>query len=277
MSQTLFTKADIMSLLEETAPGRKVLKLTFDGTEMKELGVDEGTITPLIVGQAIRKPNYRHLVAETIARHVYIGPPEEVAVSAAQYFTVLFGVHSLESGFSRVSTQIDVRLAFDTDKTIDAALQVIKLYSKHGISPHRLRISIIATWEGIQAAGVLEREYRVSTMIYGVFGMAQVVAASQAKVSMIAPSLEWINSWLGAKYGKPEGPEKAVEHVLNMQEYLRSSGSETKLMGADLNSLDEVLALQGVDYLRIGFYTVDELDAMPAENVPVPIKVSGTF
>src|SRR5687768_11905762 len=58
----------------------------------------------------------------------------------------------------RVSTEVDANLSFDTRATIDKARAIIGAYSELGINRDRILIKIASTWEGIQAARVLQRE-----------------------------------------------------------------------------------------------------------------------
>ena len=200
----------------------------------------------------------------------------EVAAAVSEYLSVAFGVEILKCGYSHVATEIDVRLSFDTGATIAAALRIIDLYKKRGISADRVRIKISATWEGIQAAKVLENEYGVGTLVTVVFGMAQAVAASQANVSMIAPYVGRIGDWHAA-HGEPNGSTKGIEIVAQMQGYLRSSGSRTKLMGASFRSPAQVMALEGADYLTIGPSILENLETMPAPETPCSVKFYGMF
>ena len=57
-----------------------------------------------------------------------------------------------------VSTEVDARLSFDTKATIAKARKIIELYKEVGIDKSRILIKIAATWEGIKAAEVLEKE-----------------------------------------------------------------------------------------------------------------------
>jgi transaldolase len=51
-----------------------------------------------------------------------------------------------------VSTEIDSRLSFDTERSIERARKIIRLYEEEGISRERILIKIVSTWEGIEAA-----------------------------------------------------------------------------------------------------------------------------
>ncbi len=72
-------------------------------------------------------------------------------------FLVAFGREIFEIVPGRVSTEVDVRLSFDTVSTVALARELIDLYESLGTPRERALIKIASTWEGIQAAGVLER------------------------------------------------------------------------------------------------------------------------
>jgi transaldolase len=61
----------------------------------------------------------------------------------------------------RVSTEVDARLSYDKEKTIEQAHDIIKQYEDAGISRERVLIKIASTWEGIKAAR--SSRLRVST------------------------------------------------------------------------------------------------------------------
>ena len=58
----------------------------------------------------------------------------------------------------RVSTEVDARLSFDTERSIDKARQLINLYEAAGIGKERVLIKMASTFEGIRAAEQLEKE-----------------------------------------------------------------------------------------------------------------------
>lgn len=65
---------------------------------------------------------------------------------------VLFGQEILNIVPGRVSTEVDARLSFDKEKSIEKAKKLIALYEEAGIDKERILIKLASTWEGIQAA-----------------------------------------------------------------------------------------------------------------------------
>ncbi|RYR29452.1 hypothetical protein Ahy_B01g053827 isoform E [Arachis hypogaea] len=58
----------------------------------------------------------------------------------------------------RVSTEVDARLAYDTHAIIRKVHDLLKLYNDISIPPQRLLFKIPSTWQGIEAARLLESE-----------------------------------------------------------------------------------------------------------------------
>lgn len=71
---------------------------------------------------------------------------------------IRFGLEILDLVPGRVSTEVNARLSFDTEVTIERAHRIITLYVVAGIDRQRVLIKIDSTWEGTRAAQVLERE-----------------------------------------------------------------------------------------------------------------------
>lgn len=65
---------------------------------------------------------------------------------------VLFGCEILKIIPGRVSTEVDARLSFNKEASIEKALKFIRLYEEFGIDKSRVLIKLASTWEGIQAA-----------------------------------------------------------------------------------------------------------------------------
>lgn len=163
---------------------------------------------------------------------------------------VLFGTEICRLT-GRVSTEVDVRLSFDTAKTIKSALRIIDLYAEQGVPRERVRIKIAATWEGTEAAKVLERDHQISVLITIVFGLAQVAAAAAAGVTAIAPYVGRIDDWHKANGITMESGDAGVGRVREMQRYLHARGSKTKIMAASFRNIHQCLDLSGIDLMTI--------------------------
>lgn len=76
-----------------------------------------------------------------------------------------------------VSTEVDARLSFDTEATIEKARSIVALYKEVGVDKSRILIKVAATWEGIKAAEVLEKE-GITCNLTLIFSLAQASKSS---------------------------------------------------------------------------------------------------
>jgi transaldolase len=162
-----------------------------------------------------------------------------------------------------VSTEVDARLSFDTDATIAKARSLIAMYKEAGIDKSRILIKIAATWEGIKAAEVLERE-GITCNLTLIFHLAQAIACAEAGVTLISPFVGRIMDWHKADLKvdgfKPE-EDPGVLSVTQIYNYYKKHGYTTIVMGASFRNVDEIIQLVGCDRLTISPPLLDELSA----------------
>lgn len=221
--------------------------------------------------QAAQLPKYAAIVRHSVAyaRSLDESLSESQRLDrAVEYLAVEFGVeiYRLTGG---ISTEADVALSFDTSATVDAALRIIGLYHHFGVPKEAVRIKISATWEGIQAARILESKHGISVLITVVFGITQAIAAAEAGASCVAPYVGRIGDWHKANDPEAErsGLDMGVEKVKEMQNYLRKYGYKTKVMGASFRNTGQVTSLAGTDYLTISPAILKQLEGR-IEDVP---------
>jgi transaldolase len=166
----------------------------------------------------------------------------------------------------RVSTEVDARLSFDTQATIAKALQLVALYQENGISKDKILIKIASTWEGIQAARVLEQQ-GIQCNLTLLFHMCQARACAEAGVFLISPFVGRILDWYKANTGQSYDAETdpGVISVREIYRYFKQHGHSTIVMGASFRNIGEVLALAGCDRLTIAPSLLDELDKQTGE------------
>ncbi len=87
-----------------------------------------------------------------------VGETEDVVQAVADRLAVSVGFELTKLVPGRVSTEVDANLSFNTDRTLEKARAIIRAYDERGVSRDRVLIKIASTWEGIQAARVLQRE-----------------------------------------------------------------------------------------------------------------------
>lgn len=108
---------------------------------------------------------------------------EEKITEAMDLLCVLFGCEILKIVPGRVSTEVDARLSFDTNASVEKALKFINLYKEQGIDKSRILIKLASTWEGIQAAKILESEHGVHCNLTLLFSFCQAVACAEVSIT----------------------------------------------------------------------------------------------
>ena len=176
---------------------------------------------------------------------------------------VLFGCEILSIIPGRVSTEIDARLSFDRDASIEKALKYIRLYEDMGIDKKRILIKLASTWEGIQAAKELEKEHGVHCNLTLLFSFAQAVACAEAGVTLISPFvgriLDWHVEHTDKKTFKPKN-DPGVVSVTKIYNYYKKFDYKTVVMGASFRNTDEIKSLAGCDFLTISPKLLGDLD-----------------
>jgi transaldolase len=215
-------------------------------------------------------PNYRSIVDDVLKQAKdELGEKssdKEVANLAFKRLAVAFGKKILAVIPGRVSTEVDARLSFDREATMQQAREIIKQYDEAGVSRDRVLIKIASTWEGIQAAEQLEKE-GIHCNLTLLFGMHQAIACAEAKVTLISPFvgriLDWYKKETGKDYKGEEDP--GVQSVTKIYNYYKKFGYNTVVMGASFRNLDEIKLLAGCDLLTISPKLLGELDASEGE------------
>jgi transaldolase len=179
----------------------------------------------------------------------------------------------------RVSTEVDIRLSYDTDASVERARNIIAMYEEMGIDRSRILIKLAGTWEGIQAARKLEKE-NIQCNITLVFSFLQAAAAAQAGAYLISPFPGRVLDWYKAKGHKSSyhpSADPGVLSVKRMYSYFRRYGYKTICMpaswrpsrgaGVSGSEVDEILALAGVDEMTIPPPLLEALMGMDASMV----------
>jgi transaldolase len=246
---------------------------TGDFESMKAYKPQDATTNPSLILQAAGKPEYKHILEKAVTELKGSGLTGPALTEAIlDRILILFGLEILKIVPGRVSTEVDARLSFDTQATIDKAHQLIAAYEKEGISKDRILIKIASTWEGIKAAESLEKE-GIRCNLTLLFSFAQAVACAEAKVRLISPFVGRILDWYKASTGKTyEGDEDpGVISVKQIYTYYKKFGYETQVMGASFRNTGEITSLAGCDLLTISPGLLGELQATEA---PLERKLS---
>jgi len=263
------------SLLEGLKRHTTIVADTGDVAAIERLRPRDATTNPSLILKAAQQPQYKPLVEDAVreARGETVG-------ARLDHVLVAFGVRILGLIDGRVSTEVDARLSFDTRASVEKARRLIDLYGRRGISPARVLIKIAATWEGVRAAEVLERE-GIHCNITLLFSMAQAVGAAQAGATLISPFVGRIYDWhkkaAGADWDEAQmrdANDPGVRSVRAIHTRLKEAGYATEIMGASFRNAGQILALAGCDLLTISPELLDELAGKKgdvARALPVPV------
>ena len=253
------------SLLEQLSEMTVVVADTGDLEAIKKFTPRDATTNPSLILAAAQIPAYQSLIDEALrSSRKLIGenaPVEEVVREALDEISVIFGKEILKIVPRRVSTEVDARLSYDTEATIEKGRKLIRLYNDAGISNDRVLIKIASTWEGIKAAEVLEEE-GIHCNLTLLFGFGQAVACAEAGVTLISPFVGRILDWYKAETGRdsyPGAEDPGVLSVTKIFNYYKSFGYKTEVMGASFRNLDEIVELAGCDLLTISPKLLDQL------------------
>ena len=253
------------SLLEQLSEMTVVVADTGDLEAIKKFTPRDATTNPSLILAAAQIPAYQSLIDEALrSSRKLIGenaPVEEVVREALDEISVIFGKEILKIVPRRVSTEVDARLSYDTEATIEKGRKLIRLYNDAGISNDRVLIKIASTWEGIKAAEVLEKE-GIHCNLTLLFGFGQAVACAEAGVTLISPFVGRILDWYKAETGRdsyPGAEDPGVLSVTKIFNYYKSFGYKTEVMGASFRNLDEIIELAGCDLLTISPKLLDQL------------------
>ena len=223
----------------------------------------DATTNPSLITAAAEQPESKELIEDAYYQAKEEGyKSDELIERTIDILTVKFGVEILKLIEGRVSTEVDAALSYDTEATIKKAHELCELYKGYGIDQSRILIKIASTWEGIQAAKVLEAE-GIACNLTLLFGLHQAQACADAKVTLISPFVGRILDW----YKKAEGvdaypieKDPGVVSVKKIYTYYKQQNIPTQVMGASFRSIDQVLGLAGCDLLTISPGLLTQLD-----------------
>src|SRR5262249_23284298 len=207
----------------------------------------DATTNPSLLLTAAEDPRYQHLVQRSVKS------ARGDAALAMDWMFVLFGQEILKHVRGRVSTEVDARLSFDTEKSVRKAKSLIALYEQTGVGRERILIKLATTWEGIRAAEKLEREGIHCNMTL-LFSFAQAAACADAGVTLISPFVGRIYDWHKAARKVDDIPveeDPGVASVVRIYNYYKRHGYKTQVMGASFRKTGQILALAGCDLLTI--------------------------
>ncbi|QBF83947.1 transaldolase [Shewanella maritima] len=248
---------------------------TGDIEAIKRYQPEDATTNPSLILKAAQIPEYAPLIDDAIAWAKSQSDDSAKQVEdAGDKLAVNIGVEILKIVPGRISTEVDARLSFDKQGSIDKAHKLIKLYQDAGIDKSRILIKLASTWEGICAAKELEQQ-GINCNLTLLFSFAQARACAEAGVYLISPFvgriLDWYKKNTGESYTAQTDP--GVVSVTDIYNYYKLHGYNTVVMGASFRNTGEIIELAGCDRLTIGPALLEELANSDAQVVQ---KLSAT-
>ncbi len=259
------------NLLEQLKAMTVVVADTGDIEAIEKFTPRDATTNPSLITAASQMPQYQGIVDDTLkGARASLGADasaHDVATLAFERLAVSFGHKILAVIPGRVSTEVDARLSFDTDATIAMGRELIKMYEAEGVSRERVLIKIAATWEGIQAAAVLEKE-GIHCNLTLLFGLHQAIACAENGITLISPFVGRILDWYKKDTGRDSyapAEDPGVVSVTEIYNYYKKFGYKTEVMGASFRNIGEITELAGSDLLTIAPSLLAELQATEGE------------
>ncbi|KAL0633241.1 sedoheptulose-7-phosphate:D-glyceraldehyde-3- phosphate transaldolase [Maublancomyces gigas] len=244
------------------ASGTTVVCDSGDFASIAKYKPQDATTNPSLILAAAKKPQYASLIDASIEYGKSHGSTIGEQVDATlDRLLVEFGKQILDIVPGKVSTEVDARLSFDKQASIDKALHIIDLYKSVGIGKERVLIKLASTWEGIQAARELQSKHGINCNLTLMFSLVQAIAAAEAGAFLISPFVGRILDWYKASTGKTYSAEEdpGVKSVQSIFNYYKKHGYKTIVMGASFRNTGEITELCGCDYLTISPNLLEDL------------------
>ena len=257
-----------MNQLDQLKQYTTVVADTGDFRQLAQYAPRDATTNPSLILKAVQKPEYAPLLQATVKAHQ--GAPTAAIVDEV---LVRFGLEILKVVPGRVSTEVDARLSFDTAASVARGRHLIGMYEAAGIARERILIKLASTWEGIQAARILQHDGIRCNMTL-LFSFCQAVACGEAGAQLISPFVgriyDWYKKSAGAKWDEAASAganDPGVKSVAQIYTYYKKFGIETEVMGASFRNAGQIVALAGCDLLTI---SPELLAALQASDAPLP-------
>ena len=243
---------------------------TGDIDAIKKYQPQDATTNPSLILSASALPQYAPLIDEAVAyAKAQSADKAQQLIDAEDKLAVNIGLEILKIVPGRISTEVDARLSYDTQATVEKARKLIALYNAAGISNDRILIKIASTWQGIRAAEILEKE-GINCNLTLLFSEAQARACAEAGVYLISPFVGRILDWYKANTDKKEyapAEDPGVISVTKIYNYYKEYGYKTVVMGASFRNVGEITELAGCDRLTIAPALLKELQENTAPLV----------
>ena len=260
------------SKLEQLKALTQVVADTGDIEAIRRFSPQDATTNPSLILKAAKLPHYQELISHIVksTRPVADKPASIKAASLALATQIGKEISDLVPG--KISTEVDARLSFDTLATVAEAREIINRYEQLGLGKERIFIKIAATWEGIRAAELLEKD-GIECNLTLLFSLTQAAACAEAGASLISPFVGRILDWHKAKGLEPTSAaeDPGVQSVAAIYGYYKQHNFKTIVMGASFRNTGEIEALAGCDRLTI---SPDLMAALADDSGHLPCSLS---
>ncbi len=263
-----------MNQLQQLQSFSTIVADTGDIASIQRLKPIDATTNPSLILKAASQPEYQHIIINGL-ESAKSQPTQAAQLQAAiEAISVGFGVEILKAIPGLVSTEVDARASFDLRATVEQARRVIQRYQQAGIGRERVLVKIASTWEGIQAARLLEQE-GIHCNLTLLFNFAQAQACAEAGITLISPFVGRILDWHKKATGKDFGADTdpGVLSVKSIYDYYKACDYQTVVMAASFRNTGEIAALAGCDKLTI---SPALLDALAADQSVLTRSLSAT-
>ncbi|HGE6059399.1 TPA: transaldolase [Vibrio cholerae] len=260
---------------------RKLTTVVADTGEIdaiKKYQPEDATTNPSLILKAAQIAEYAPLIDQAIAyAKTQSNDKAQQVQDTCDMLAVNIGKEILKTIPGRISTEVDARLSYDTERSVAKARQLVKMYNDADISNDRILIKLASTWEGIRAAEILEKE-GINCNLTLLFSFAQARACAEAGVFLISPFVGRIMDWYKAKEGRDfaASEDPGVLSVTKIYNYYKEHGYKTVVMGASFRNIGEILELAGCDRLTIAPSLLAELEAAEGELVAKLVDSKGS-
>ena len=257
--------------LEQLKQFSDVVADTGDIEAIKRYKPLDATTNPSLLFKAAQMEGYSDLVDQVLKG-------SDSIAEACDQLAVAIGAEILQVVPGRISTEVDARLSFNTEASVEKANKLIGLYEKAGFGKDRILIKLASTWEGIRAAEILEKE-GINCNLTLLFSFSQAAACAHAGAFLISPFVGRILDWHKANSDKKDYTgfeDPGVQSVTQIYNYYKQHDYKTVVMGASFRNTGELEALAGCDRLTISPALLGELenDTGTLERVLSPSNAS---
>ncbi|KAI9684806.1 MAG: sedoheptulose-7-phosphate:D-glyceraldehyde-3- phosphate transaldolase [Trizodia sp. TS-e1964] len=255
------------------ASGTVVVSDSGDFASIGKYKPQDATTNPSLILAASKKPEYSKLINQAVEYGKKHGSDINSQVDATlDELLVEFGSEILKIIPGKVSTEVDAKFSFNIQLSVEKALHIIELYKAKGIGKERVLIKLASTWEGIQAARILQKDHGINCNLTLMFSLVQAIAGAEAGAFLISPFVGRILDWYKAATKKDftGADDPGVQSVKAIFDYYKKYNYSTIVMGASFRNIGEITELAGCDYLTISPNLLEELQN---SNAPVPKKL----